>query len=195
MLFFSFNSFTPWAWAQELSSTIQLLGQSLVLPRHSTTCLLNCPNHSLGGSPGQQPFPVGILDVANLLWRTGECHSIDMARYCPVSLSQHALAQLSWLPPMLLQIPASHSSLHSKSSLKSLASYTFSHCRIVSSIIKNILAVGEKLLHLVAVFHAFPFRGLASFRSSMLASFIPEGIPVGETSAIVTSHTVLFSNL
>lgn len=79
-IFFS-NSFTPWAWAQELSSTTQLLGQSLVLPWHGTTCLLpNYPNHCPGGSTGQQPFPVSILDVANVIWRTGECNSVDMGQ-------------------------------------------------------------------------------------------------------------------
>jgi len=46
---------------------------------------------------GQQPFLVGILDVANLIWRAGECNGTDTARYCPVSLSQRALAQLSRL--------------------------------------------------------------------------------------------------
>lgn len=108
------KSFTPWAWAQELSSTIQLLEQSLVLPWHGKTCLLlNHPNHCPGGITGQQPFPVGILDIVKVTRSTEECNGIDMARYCPVSLSQRALAQPSWLALMLLRIPASRFSLHS----------------------------------------------------------------------------------
>lgn len=65
-----------------------------------------------------------------------------------------------------------------KSVLKPLANYTLFHCRII---IKNILAAGEELLHLVAVFHAFPFTGLASFGSSILASFILKAFELEKT--------------
>lgn len=115
--FFS-NAFTAWAWAQELGSTIQAVRSVPGTPRHGTTCLLpNHPNHSPGGSTGQQPLPVGILDTANLTERTGERHGTATARHCLASPGQGALAWASWLSaaaapdPCFTQLPSLHANL------------------------------------------------------------------------------------